>query len=247
MTSDRLKSEVVAAFDAAAESYDAATQAQREVARALVARAARESQSPATLLDLGAGTGHVIEGALKQWPATRLTALDAAPAMLARLREKWPQVAILRGDAARLEGLGRYDLILSSMMAHWLDDPRAALLGWREHLAPGGVLCVAAPIAGSLREWRDLTASAGIEDRLWSFPREDFADGLGATVELAEFPVVHADARAFLRSLKGAGAHRARAGAAPASAGALRRLLQSRKGPFTATFRVAFIILRAAG
>jgi malonyl-CoA O-methyltransferase len=245
MISDRLTSEIVAAFDAAAETYDSGTRMQRDVARAVVARAAREARDPATVLDLGAGTGHVVEFALRQWPRAALAALDAAPAMLARLHRKWPEVEAIRGDATRLDGLGGYDLILSSMMAHWLDDPRAALVGWRRHLAPGGLLCVATPVAGSLLEWRDLTASAGIEDRLWSFPRDNFADGLGASVDFAEFPVTHPDARAFLRSLKSAGAHKSRAGVAPASAGALRRLLAARTGAFTTTFRIAFVSLRA--
>ena len=87
------------------------------------------------------------------------------------------------------------------------------------------MLYVAAPVAGSLPEWRDFTRAAGIEDGLWAFPPEDFAEGLGAKVEILEFPAIYPDARAFLRALKSAGAHKARPGARPAPAGALRRLL----------------------
>src|SRR6266704_88130 len=83
MTSDPANASIVAAFDAAAQSYDALTQVQREVARALVARAA--GANPEAILDLGAGTGHVTEYALRQWPQAKVTALDAAPAMLAQL------------------------------------------------------------------------------------------------------------------------------------------------------------------
>jgi malonyl-CoA O-methyltransferase len=249
MSSDPANVSIVAAFDAAAQSYDAMTQVQREVARALVARAA-EFSAPKTILDLGAGTGHVTELALQQWPHANLTALDAAPAMLARLqtkfpRAKFPNVATIRRDAARLDGVGRYDLILSSMMLHWLDAPRDALAHWRGHLAPGGLLCVAVPVAGSLLEWRDFTRSAGIEDRVWTFPPEDFAKGLGATIEISDFPAEYPDARAFLRALKSAGAHKSRPGASPARAGALRRLLATHSEPFKATFRIALLSLRA--
>ena len=132
------------------------------------------------------------------------------------------------------------------MMLHWLDDPRAALMEWRRHLAPGGLLCVAAPVAGSLGEWRDVMRSAGIEDGLWAFPPENFAEGLGATIEILDFPAIHPDARAFLRGLKGAGAHKSRPGARPAPSGALRRLLATHDGPFTATFRVAVVTLTSA-
>jgi malonyl-CoA O-methyltransferase len=245
MTSDPANACVVAAFDAAAQSYDALTQVQREVARALVTRAGAEFSAPKNILDLGAGTGHVTELALQQWPRAELTALDAAPAMLARLRAKFPRVATLRRDAARLDGVGRYDLILSSMMLHWLDAPRDALAHWRGFLAPGGLLSVAVPVAGSLDEWRDFTRSAGIEDGVWAFPPEDFADGLGATIEISDFPAEYPDARAFLRALKGAGAHKSRPGASPARTGALRRLLATRDGPFKATFRIALLSLRA--
>jgi malonyl-CoA O-methyltransferase len=245
MTSDPANASIVAAFDAAAQSYDALTQIQREVARALVARAGAELFAPKTVLDLGAGTGHVTELALQQWPHAELTAIDAAPAMLARLRAKFPRVAAIRRDATRLDGVGRYDLILSSMMLHWLDAPRDALAHWRGFLAPGGLLRVAVPVAGSLNEWRDFTRSAGIDDGVWAFPPEDFAEGLGAKIEISDFPAEYADARAFLRALKGAGAHTSRPGASLARTGALRRLLATRDGPFKATFRVALLSLRA--
>jgi SAM-dependent methyltransferase len=131
------------------------------------------------------------------------------------------------------------------MMLHWLDAPRDALAHWRGLLAPGGLLRVAVPVAGSLNEWRDFTRSAGIEDGVWAFPPEDFAEGLGAKIEISDFPAEYADARAFLRALKGAGAHSSRPGAPPARTGALRRLLATRDGPFKATFRVALLSLRA--
>lgn len=237
---------IVAAFDAAADTYDAATPAQRDVARDLVRRAASVlTSAPAKILDLGAGAGHVAGFARTQWPRAEVTALDAAPAMLRRLSAKFPGVATLARDAKNLDGLPLYDLILSSMMLHWLDDPRAALLEWRRHLAPGGLLCVAVPVEGSLSEWRDFTQAAGLEDRLWTFPPKNFADGLGAETALENFSSVHADARSFLRALKEAGAHKSRPGVRPAPAAALRRALAAQCGAFTATFRVAFLTLRA--
>jgi malonyl-CoA O-methyltransferase len=245
MGSESPENPIVAAFEAAAGNYDAWTQVQRDIARALVARAAATGIAPRTILDLGAGTGHVTELALAQWPRAELTALDASPAMLRRLRAKFPSVATVQRDARRLEGLLRYDLILSSMMLHWLEEPREALAHWRDHLTPGGLLCVAAPVEGSLSEWRKLTRAAGLEDRLWGFPAQNFAAGLGAKVEIADFPAVYPNARAFVRALKGAGAHKSRLGARPAPAGALRRILERRSRSFATTFRIAFLIIAA--
>ncbi len=130
---------IIAAFDAAADSYDAASKVQRDIARKLVARAAQSLVAPPkTILDLGSGAGHVTGAALELWPEAEIVALDAAPAMLAALRAKYPGVKTLRRDAAALGDIGRYDLILSSMMLHWLPDPRAALTQWREKLSPAG-------------------------------------------------------------------------------------------------------------
>jgi malonyl-CoA O-methyltransferase len=244
MNSDR--NPIVAAFDAAAETYDSATPLQREVARALVFRAAGAVNTPPqNILDLGAGAGHVTGFALEQWPAAEIAALDAAPAMLRRLHAKYPGVSTIARDARDLRDLPRYDLILSSMMLHWLDDPRAALKKWRARLAPGGLLCVAAPVAGSLSEWREFLGAAGMDDAIWDFPPENFAGGLGASIEFSDFSADFSDARGFLRGLKKAGAQTPRPGARPARAGALRRLLAASPGPFTIGFRIGFLILGA--
>ncbi len=229
---------IVAAFDAAADSYDARSHVQRDIARALVARV--RAEKPAKILDLGAGAGHVTGFAREKWPDAELTALDAAPKMLARLREKYPDVRSLRADAASFDTPERYDLILSSMMLHWLPDPRGALEGWLKLLAPGGALHVALPVAGSLGEWRALLAAAGLADSLWAFPAENFAQGLAAC-EIVAFPTAYDSAQAFAQSLKKTGAHRARPGLRPLPAGALRKVLTRQSGAFTATFRVAFL------
>jgi malonyl-CoA O-methyltransferase len=244
MISDR--DPIIAAFDAAAETYDSATPVQREVARALVLRAAGAvKRPPRDILDLGAGAGHATRFALEQWPEAEIAALDAAPAMLRRLRAKYPGVTTIERDARELEDLPRYDLILSSMMLHWLDDPRAALEKWRARLAPRGRLCVALPVAGSLGEWRRLLSAAGMDDAIWPFPPENFAEGLGATIEFSDFSALYPDARSFLRGLKQAGAQTPRPGAQSNPAGALRRALAASPGPFRIGFRIAFLIFGA--
>ncbi len=162
--------------------------------------------------------------------------------MLAALQAKFPGVGIIRADAAETGDIGRYDLILSSMMAHWLPDPRGAIAQWRKLLAPGGRLHVALPVAGSLHEWRDACRAAHLADGLWAFPDSGFAAGSGASAETKAFVATYADARAFLRSLKQTGARRSRPGHSPASPAALRRVLNRQKKPFSATFLVEFLV-----
>jgi trans-aconitate methyltransferase len=216
--------------------------AQRDIARALVARA--DTLDPGRILDLGAGAGHVTGFAREKYPRAQIHALDAAPKMLARLRAKFPEVSTICADATDFAGATRYDLIFSSMMAHWLPDPRRALENWRALLAPGGVLLAALPVAGSLEEWRRLLAAAGLSDSLWSFPPEHFAKDL-ASEEIVTFAATYPDARAFALSLKKTGAHRGRPGRSPASASALRRALAAQSNPFTVTFKVAMLRFEA--
>jgi malonyl-CoA O-methyltransferase len=238
---------IIRAFDAAARTYDAASQVQRQVARALVARAARDARTPPQkILDVGAGAGHVTGAALDLWPQADVLALDAAPAMLEALQGKYPGVKTLVRDAARLYGLGRFDLILSSMMLHWLPEPRAALAHWRDHLAPGGQIHVAVPVEGSLAEWRAFLRTAGLEDGLWAFPPADLGQDLGACAEQKAFTAIYPDARAFLQNLKRTGAHKARPGHSPLPVAALRRLLATRPGPFSASFEILFLAIDAS-
>ncbi len=247
MNPDPSKLAIIRAFDAAAATYDEASQVQREIARELVMLAARaHDPPPRKILDLGCGAGHVTESALRQWPQAEITALDAAPAMLAALQGKFPSVKPLCADAADPGAIGAYDLILSSMMLHWLPDPRAALARWRAVLEPGGKLLLAIPVAGSLNEWRDACREAGLSDGLWPFPPADFAAGLTEQAETRAFVASYPDARAFLQSFKRTGARKARPGHRPESAAALRRLLASRQDVFKATFLIAFLTIGAA-
>jgi len=249
MSSEK-SSGIIQAFEQAAGTYDQLSQVQRAIARELVFRAASDlghnlDLTPATILDLGAGTGHVTEAASSQWPQAKITALDAAPAMLAALQGKFPDVTILCADAVNPGSIGAYDLILSSMMLHWLPDPRAALAQWRRLLAPGGRIHVAFPVEGSLSEWRDACRDAGLNEGLWPFPPADFAAGLSEKTVIKNFVTLYPDARAFLQSLKRTGARKPRPGHRPESPAALRRLLATHPGAFTATFRIAFLTITA--
>ncbi len=246
MSSENTSASVVRAFNSAAATYDSLSEVQREIAHELVKLASRSClRAPQRILDLGSGTGHVTENALRQWPLAEITALDAAPSMIAALQGKFANVKVLCADAADLGATGAYDLILSSMMLHWLPDPRAALARWRAVLAPGGQMLVAIPVAGSLQEWRDACREAGLSEGLWPFPPPDFAAGLTEQSEKRAFVASYPGAKAFLQSFKRTGARKPRPGHRPESPAALRRLLASRQGTFDATFQIAFLTIKA--
>lgn len=233
---------IARAFDAAAKTYDSATRLQADVAARLIARISDfpPDRAPRAILDLGCGSGHVCALARARWPRARIAALDLAPAMLEQVARKNLGVETILADAADPPRGRRYDLVLSSMMLHWLHEPRAALEKWRALLAPGGRLRVALPVAGSLDEWRRLCAQAGFEARLWPFPDGEFAKGL-AQAEMEMFSSTFASAREFAAQMKQIGAQSGDEHRAPASPAALRRAFKAAPGPFHARYKIAFL------
>lgn len=247
MHSNGTAKSVITAFDAAAQTYDRQTPLQCEVARHLVEQAATAIPvAPKTILDLGCGTGHVVEQAQRIWPQAKIAALDAAPAMLGRLNAKFPAIKTICRDARHLDGIDQFELMLSSMALHWMKSPQRVLNHWRGFLKSRGRLLVALPVAGSLREWRELAFSVGLADGSWEFPSENFADDLCIRKEIQEVPVTYPAWSSFLFSLRSSGAHRAREGYQPASSAVMRRLMRASTGPITVTFRILFLTLLPA-
>ncbi|NLT53154.1 MAG: methyltransferase domain-containing protein [Actinomycetales bacterium] len=96
------------------------------------------------LLDLGAGRGAVTGRALAA--GCRVTAVDAAPAMVARLASDHPGAEVLLMDAHRLElpDAGQ-DVAVAAFVMHLLDDPVVAAREVRRVLVPGGQFALTVP------------------------------------------------------------------------------------------------------
>lgn len=227
---------IITAFDRASRSYDGAAQIQTDVATHLIADAA--ALAPRSILDIGCGTGLVTALAQRQWPAAKITGLDAAPAMLATARAKVTAARFVEADAMDIRLREKFDLIVSSMVLHWLPDPAAAMRRWQDLLAPGGALFVAVPVAGSLSEWQALCASEGVADRLWPFPARDSFNARGET---RRHTAVYDTALAFLKSLHHTGAYSSAPQSASMRPATLRKILQHAPQPFRTQFTVAYL------
>ncbi|MGB8602409.1 MAG: methyltransferase domain-containing protein [Rhizomicrobium sp.] len=233
---------VVAAFDAAVGRYDGAAEAQRLIGARLLDFCG--TIRPRSILDIGCGTGTLLAQAGQKYPQSLLTGLDAAPAMLAAARAKCPQARLICQDAAAIAVAGRFDLILSSMALHWLEQPVDILRRWQGLLSPGGTLMVALPVAGSFAEWRDLCAGAHLTDRLWPFPDAGVFAGLGTGVVEA-CPLRFDTVRDFLRYLKQTGAHSARPGTSALKPGQMKALLRTAPVPFKTSYQVLYLQMGA--
>lgn len=227
---------IIASFDSASRSYDDAADIQSVVAEQLLADVAH--LSPRSILDLGCGTGLLTSLAHRRWPAAAITAVDASPAMLQAARAKVPSAYFVEADAAKLELREHFDLVLSSMVLHWLPEPQQVLKRWRKLVATDGHMSVALPVAESLAEWKGLCEQHCVADRLWRFPVRGLFDAPGPTRRHA---LTYASARDFLYSMKRTGAAISDPHSLAMSPASLRLLLRNAPKPFQATFAIAYL------
>jgi ubiquinone/menaquinone biosynthesis C-methylase UbiE len=133
---------VIDVFDRLASQYD-------EVLPFFAAMGAQIASAvsfvPGTrVLDLGAGTGAVTGEALDR--GAQVTAIDAAPAMIARLRREHPHAEAAVMDAHHLDFPDTsFDMVVASFVVHLLDDPDAAVREVSRVLVPDGLFALTTP------------------------------------------------------------------------------------------------------
>jgi SAM-dependent methyltransferase len=107
--------------------------------------AAHARRQPATILDIGAGLGHVLHALSERYPAADKVALESSDACQRHLRSLGIHVSDDPIDQFLAGSEGRFDIIvLSHTLEHFL-DPRLMLSAIQRHLAPGGLLSVEVP------------------------------------------------------------------------------------------------------
>jgi ubiquinone/menaquinone biosynthesis C-methylase UbiE len=122
------------------------------------------------VLEIGCGTGNLIQRVRKAHPSAQLTGLDPDPRALDIARRKAGSVPGLNFDQGYAQELpyadGAFDRVLSSMMVHHLDDPAktAAVAEVFRVLEPGGMVLVA-DVRASDETITRLLHDAGFEHR----------------------------------------------------------------------------------
>ena len=229
-----------AAFGAARD-YDGRARVQRLVAERLAARiAALPRPHPPHGLELGCGTGFLTAALQTEAIGGTWLVTDLAPGMVARCRARLgaqagrtpPDLAfaVLDGEHGAMPAQGPFDLICASLAFQWFADLPAAiarLLGW---LTPGGHLVFTTLGAGTFAEWREAHAAEGLAAGTPPFPTVAALAAIlpewQAAAPLVEPEIErHADARAFLHSLKAIGAGTPGLHHRPLPPGALRRVM----------------------
>jgi malonyl-CoA O-methyltransferase len=232
---------IAAAFGRAVD-YDRHAIVQARVAERLAEGIAAHAIRPgANIFEIGCGTGLLGAALIDRIADARWLMTDISPAMVARTAQRFagdPRVETAVMDGEFPDDTARYDLICSSLAMQWFGDLAAAIPRLGARLAPGGMLAFTTLAEGSFAEWRDAHdgASAGTPD----YPSAAALEKMGLAVSVERYPVRHADARAFLRSLKAIGAGTPRTGHRALAPAILRRVMRRFEAMgATATYVVA--------
>ncbi len=149
-------------FHRGAGQYDQHTPVQQRVVQRLLDRLSAElPNSPQRVLDIGCGTGHLLQRLAQQYPQAGLTGLDLASNMLQQAAERLgTRAELLQGDAERLPAKDNsFDLVVSTSTFQWLEQCATCFGEVRRVLEPGGLFCFALFGDGTLRElhrsWRE--------------------------------------------------------------------------------------------
>lgn len=161
------------AFDTAAADYDPLRRTLipcfDDFYGTAVGVVAFEQTASLSVLDLGAGTG-LYSGMIQAvFPNARMTLLDLAPEMLekakARFKEMGKSPKILLGDYLKTDFAGSYELIISALSIHHLEDGDKERLYQKVYssLKPGGMFVNADQVLGATTEIEKLYRTNWLE------------------------------------------------------------------------------------
>ena len=235
----------------------------REVAGRLTERLEEIDQSFPTVLDLGCHHGLLRRRLSDRFGIETVIQSDMSPPMLALA--EGPRV--VADEEAIPFATGRFDLIVSVLTLHWVNDLPGALLQVNQCLRPGGLLLAAMLGGNTLGDLREAFLRAETEHEGGASPRVspvvDVRDG-GALLQRAGFAspvadvesitVSHEDPIALMLELRGMGEanalrHRSktftRRKTLLAAADILRQTAADDNGRVTTTFDVLWLTGRA--
>jgi len=218
----RRSAAIAARFGARAHVYEEHAGLQAAVA-ARLATHLPDFDAP-KVLELGCGTGLLSRHLVERYPDGELYLTDAAPDMIRACRHNLENTAASVSfevmDAAAPSAHDGLNLIVASMMLHWLPDPLMVLTRLRRQLAPDGVLLFATLGPNCFAEWRTVLATEGLQSGVPNLPE------MPGVVE-EEHLSPDKDSLSFLRRLRSVGGIQPRDGYASLSAGEIRRAIRA--------------------
>ena len=198
-------------FSAAADTYDVLATVQDRVAEELLSFIPDGSE-PATILELGCGTGLLTRRLLKRFPVAHIDAVDVSSRMIQRAKESCGpcnRVTWHVADALRFSPVHTYSLIASNASLHWVADLTAAMRHFANFLTRHGDFVFSIMLRGTLAELRQSRQKAAPhKPPLRDLPEmADVLDAVhraGLTLarsETQEYKITYRSAAAFLKAI----------------------------------------------
>jgi len=151
---------VAASFDKAANDYHHTALLQQEIGERLVERLADISLNATNIVDLGCGTGFVMQKLAQYHPKSQIFGVDIARHMLQQAQKHAPRwFSNQHFICANAEFLpfadNSIDLVISNLMLQWCGDFTAVLKECQRVLSPKGVLLFSTLGPDTLKELRE--------------------------------------------------------------------------------------------
>lgn len=152
---------VKGAFGRQAGEYDGAAMVQKRVLERFQELLTEQGGSPSSVLDIGCGTGLLLERLGRLWPEAARSGCDLAWQMCATAAARPANLSasIICADCEQLPYAdSSFDLVLSTSTFQWLENPVQAFREAKRVMAPGGLFAFALFGSGTLKElhesWR---------------------------------------------------------------------------------------------
>ncbi len=212
MADERIKASLRQGFSAAVPGYERWATAQRRAAQHLISLLPERMFGK--VLDLGCGTGFVLEALFESGRARHVTGVDLAPEMVKYCQRRWPEQDFVCADAEDFAPACPCDLILSSFAFQWLERIPAAVEKYYSSLEKGGLFALALPVSGSLYQLQAAALAANAKPlHLLEFPEPEALDAAFRALGTHHFYRETQEVTAWfdtpldaVRSLKGIGA-----------------------------------------
>jgi malonyl-CoA O-methyltransferase len=210
------KKDVAESFGRAAPQYDSVARLQRDVGRQLLDSLDPLSGIPATVLDLGCGTGYFSADLRRLYPNAQYLGLDLAHGMVEYARERYPDAGQwLVGDAEALPlAAASVDLVFSSLAVQWCYRPQHLFAELARVLRPGGRCVFTSLGPDTLCELRNAWAAVDAHQHVNTFlPCTELVSaargvaGLRLDLHSERFQMEYERVRDLLAELKTLGAH----------------------------------------
>ncbi len=207
------------AFNLAAKNYDDFALLQQTIANRLIESFEHIKIEPLSILDLGSGTGYGSRHLKQQFRKAQIYQADLSTEMLKKSRKQtsrfFSKNYFLCADANQIPFVkNSFDLVFSSLMLQWCNDPDAVFSEIKRVLKPGGVFLFASFGPDTLKELRASWQQVDDEVHVNIFAdMHDIGDSLirngmdAPVLNIEHIVLTYDECKQLMRELKNIGAH----------------------------------------